>query len=39
MGWRPDAVRGIRADDSNVTYSITQIAGFIKYSLVVDGVL
>ena len=39
MGWRPDAVRGIRADDRNVTYSITQIAGFIKYSLVVDGVL
>ena len=39
MGWRPDAVRGIRADDRNATYSITQIAGFIKYSLVVDGVL
>ena len=39
MGWRPDAVRGIRADDRNVTYSISQIVGFIKYSLVEDGVL
>ena len=39
MGWRPDAVRGTRTDDRNVSYSISQIAGFIKYSLVVDGVL